>query len=238
MEHSGSSSGAPSRLPLKSLGTWCRAGTVSTWKGVIRINILKRGWKMFTSENNMSLVSIYIQTFWGSWRNSTGADSVPWWIEHWLPWKKNLSCGSVNGSWRNTRKDKGLQIGLWLQSDVISTKGSIHFPLCLTAFRFSSLLGCKVKHLDPGLCCGCGWEGQHRVSALDVCPSEAPKGQAVLSVVSPGGAKKCLLETLETLERFLFGASWYSWGWLRDFKGINILDQIPIWGNTISYNPA
>lgn len=44
-EHSGPFSGAPSRLPLKSLGTWCRTWTLFLWKGEDKDQMVKLGWK-------------------------------------------------------------------------------------------------------------------------------------------------------------------------------------------------
>ena len=40
--------------------------------------------------------------------------------------------------------------------------------------------------------------------------SPGPKSQPVLLGVFPGDAKECLTETLETVERLLFGGSCYS----------------------------
>lgn len=85
------------------------------------------------------------------------------WIEDLLRWKKNPSCGGVDGSWQGTRKGEGLQTGPWALAPVGWDFNGVWY-------YFSFMLGCLLvffsvgtwgSSLDPGLCRPCVWEGPH-----------------------------------------------------------------------------
>lgn len=75
-----------------------------------------------------------------------------------------------------------------------------------------ALSGCDLEHAShrPALSVFC--PGYHTPVLLSspVPFSPGPKSQPVLLGVFPGDAKECLTETLETVERLLFGGSCYS----------------------------
>lgn len=207
-------------------------------RGLMRITLLKLGWK-YVHFCKQYLLGFHLYStplrILGKYRRSS---TCFLWIEDLLHWKKNPSCGGVDGSWRGTSKGEGLQTGPLAPVGCDFNGVRYYFSFMLNCLLVFFSVGMWESSLSSSLCRPCVWEGPMAVRSRHVSFSQGPRDP-----IGVGGFPTWCWETCVRNSRNFRKAS--IW-WLMLFlgmtmgfiKAINTLDRIPVWGNTTSYNPA